>query len=119
MNPSNTWRSATCVAEMPSASATSPATADLSAVIAFERWGSRQTAARRTIYVMNADGSDERRLVPGGGHSSPVWAPNRPTLAFIRFDDSGRHLSLINANGSGLRTLTKGPGSGRLASMVS
>jgi TolB protein len=65
-------------------------------MIAFVRSGA--------IYVMNADGSDERRLVPGVGHYSPVWAPNRPTVAFIMRG----HLSVINANGSGLRTLTKG-----------
>jgi Tol biopolymer transport system component len=69
--------------------------------IAFER--------RRAIYRMEADGSDERRLTPGAaGIGSLVWAPNRPTVAFVHFDGSAWHLSVINANGSGFRTLTKG-----------
>ena len=62
-----------------------------------------------TIYVMNADGSGERRLVSGTFHRSPVWAPNRPTIAFEYWDDERglRKIAVINADGSGLRTLTR------------
>ena len=62
-----------------------------------------------TIYVMNADGSGERRLVSGALHRSPVWAPNRPTIAFEYWDGERglRKIAVINAEGSGFRTLTK------------
>ena len=86
--------------------------------IAFERYlpdprgiqiGPTSPRLAPAIYVMNADGSGERRLVSGAFHRSPVWAPNRPTIAFEYWDDERelRKIAVINAEGSGFRTLTE------------
>ena len=52
--------------------------------------------------IVNADGSQLRLLRVGGDH--PAWSPDSKRIAF----DHGRTLHIVNANGSGLRTLTEG-----------
>jgi dipeptidyl aminopeptidase/acylaminoacyl peptidase len=54
--------------------------------IAFEHFGDGQVLPSR-IYVMNADGSDVRRLTARGdttqdGESDPVWSPDGSRIAF-------------------------------------
>ena len=79
------------------------------------------------LYVMNADGSKQRRLTtPAGNTTPPAWSPDGRRIAFV----SGRgtcildvrfvsernagtgdvDISVANADGSGLRRLTRGPG---------
>ena len=80
------------------------------------------------LYVMNADGSKQRRLTtPAGGNwASAAWSPDGRRIAF----ESGRgtcildghfvsernagtgdvDISVANADGSGLRRVTRGPG---------
>ena len=77
------------------------------------------------IWVMNADGSNQRRLSPPDSSnafyndSDPTWSPTGLMLAF----DSNRpqppqppsgspHIWLINRDGSGLHALTSSAGSG-------
>ena len=77
-------------------------------------------SAARDLYVMDADGSHQRRLLPhkpGGFFSeeligSPTWSPDGRRIAFVSNRRKGLdfEIYLINADGSGLRNLTKGRG---------
>jgi TolB protein len=69
------------------------------------------------LWVMNADGSNPRRLARNAAWSNPVWSPDGRRIAFRRFD-GGRlfvghgtagpsDLYVVNADGSGLRRLTR------------
>jgi TolB protein len=67
--------------------------------IAFEHRLSRTSDPK--IYVMNADGSEQRELVEGG---EPTWSPDGTKIAFT---DRGDGISVINADSSGLHRLTQ------------
>ena len=56
------------------------------------------------VYVVNADGSGQRRLARHG--STPAWSPDGRTIAF--FSDST--IYLMNADGSAHRALTRSLG---------
>jgi hypothetical protein len=51
------------------------------------------------IYVVNADGSGERKVATG---SLPAWSPDGKRLAFVEASD----LWVVNVDGAGLRRLT-------------
>jgi Tol biopolymer transport system component len=51
------------------------------------------------LWVMNPDGSGQRRLSPGTAHDGP-WSPDGQKIAFV---DDG--IYVINADGSGLESL--------------
>ncbi|GIF28706.1 hypothetical protein Aut01nite_16920 [Actinoplanes utahensis] len=58
----------------------------------------------RVAYVRRGDvyvdqGTGEKRLTSGGGHSRPRWAPDGRRIAFLK----GRRLWVMNADGSGQR----------------
>ena len=93
--------------------------------IAFERWVGRHP----DIYVMNADGSGQRSLTTGSAMDVlPVWSPDGRKIAFVRRESfigkprpSGppgfrilfrNYLYVVNADGSGLRMLTRDPSYG-------
>jgi dipeptidyl aminopeptidase/acylaminoacyl peptidase len=59
------------------------------------------------VYVVNADGSGQRRLARNG--RAPAWSPDGRTIAF--FSDS--KIYLMNADGSEHRQLTKTMRGGR------
>lgn len=62
-----------------------------------------------SLYVMNADGSDEHRLVDGWG-ADPVWSPDGRYVLFMRLfprssGDYDERLAVVRADGSGFRLL--------------
>jgi len=78
--------------------------------------GSRLVFVRdNQVWVMNADGSQQRKLTRFGGHtraSSPTYSPNGRTIAFVAEVCLGRRsaknrckIMAMNTNGSRLRRL--------------
>ena len=63
------------------------------------------------VYVVNADGSGQRRLARNG--RAPAWSPDGRTIAFF----SDTKIYLMNADGSEHRPLTK-PLGGREGSLA-
>ena len=71
------------------------------------------------IYVMNADGSRQRRLTHGHVHFSVAWSPDGQKMLFERMDtrhprgpvpgEGPEELHVMNADGSGQRRLTRTP----------
>ena len=63
------------------------------------------------LYVMNADGSDVRLLLPAEGNLifywQPAWSPDGGTIALTSCSFLGDcFVALVNADGSGLRSIT-------------
>ena len=62
------------------------------------------------IYVMDADGSGQRRLSFGGGwYSAPAFSPDGTSIAFTRRGSDGLRIGVMRADGSDERVLTAGP----------
>jgi Tol biopolymer transport system component len=81
--------------------------------IAFSARLDGQESDESDIYVMNADGSDVRRLTNLPGNDvGPSWSPDNKRIVFghrvPRGDDGG--LSIVNADGTGLVALTTATG---------
>jgi Tol biopolymer transport system component len=60
------------------------------------------------VYVMNADGSHQKRLAQAG--SQPHWSPDGRQLAFVSQRDGDPDIYLMNAEGSNQRNLTRAAG---------
>ena len=62
------------------------------------------------IYVMNADGSDVRKLTDGSFNVNPAWAPDGRQLLFQSDRDEGQQqLFVIPVEGGTAKRLTQGP----------
>ena len=70
------------------------------------------------LFVMNADGSNARRVAGKATSGEPAWSPDGRRIAFRRFDGQpgfygqrgsvgNSDLFVLNADGSGLRRLTR------------
>ena len=64
------------------------------------------------LFVMNADGSNARRVARNATSGEPAWSPNGRRIAFRRFEGKlgsigNSNLFVVNADGSGLRRLTR------------
>ena len=62
------------------------------------------------LYVMDADGSNERRITfSTASYSAPEWSPDGKLIAFTwRFGDT-RRIGVIAPDGTGEQGLTNGP----------
>ena len=64
------------------------------------------------LFVMNADGSNARRVAGKATSGDPAWSPNGRRIAFRRFNGKlgsigNSDLFVVNADASGLRRLTR------------
>ena len=64
------------------------------------------------LWLADPDGSHERRLLPVDGISSPAFAPDGRTIAFVRNDVHGQTLWLAAADGSDVVSLGRVEASG-------
>ncbi len=63
------------------------------------------------IYVMNADGSDQRNLTNSpAADMAPAWSPDGTRLAFISDRTGRQEVYVMNADGSDITQLTDSPG---------
>jgi TolB protein len=68
-----------------------------------DRGGSQQ------LYVMDADGGNERRISYGDGHyATPVWSPRGDLIAFTKIHKQRFYIGVMRPDGSGERLLTEG-----------
>jgi Tol biopolymer transport system component len=72
------------------------------------------TAGNPTVIeVANADGSDRHTVSPAGGNSfDPSWTPDG-RVVFLATSNEGYDAYLVNADGTNLRRLYKGPTNGQ------
>ena len=59
------------------------------------------------ICVMNADGSDRKKLIAEeGGDSAPTWSPDGSKIAFSSYRDGKGDIYVMNADGSDVKKIT-------------
>ncbi|HYZ10838.1 MAG TPA: hypothetical protein VE962_02985 [Actinomycetota bacterium] len=62
------------------------------------------------LYLMDADGSNPRRITPDGWEAQyPDWSPDGDRIVFTRVEDQGFDIWMVGVDGSGLVRLTDHP----------
>jgi len=69
--------------------------------------GKRTTDSHFGIYVMNADGSNPKRLATAWESQYPDWSPDGRKIVFTGVKNVGFDLYVMNADGSGLAQMTR------------
>jgi len=61
------------------------------------------------VYVMNADGSDQKRIsFTDGRYATPVWSPRGDLIAFTKIKGGQFYIGVMHPDGSGERLLANG-----------
>ena len=58
------------------------------------------------MYVVNADGSEERNVTRGSVRDF-AWSPDGQRIAFDTVRDGNSEIYVVNSDGGGLRRLTR------------
>ena len=82
---------------------TSPAWSPTGRRIAFVSDGKKENGQ---VWIMNADGSGQRRITRGGDYWTPDWSPSGQRLAVVSGSIDG-HLVVMNADGTNRQRLTR------------
>jgi len=74
--------------------------------IAYHAFAQTEPSRNPEIWVMDADGSNPKRLTDHG--IDPTWSPDGKQIAFASHRDGVFQIYVMNADGTNLRRLTKG-----------
>src|SRR4029079_17854003 len=62
---------------------------------------------RSKIFVMAANGSDQRSLTQGPNHATPEWSPDGTRIAYVGGTHRAPAIEVMTADGSSLRTVVR------------
>jgi hypothetical protein len=108
MNPDGSERTQLTVEEEYSVS---PAWSPDGTKIAFTRGNTRDH--RGQIFVMNADGGDQRRLTQSRNDNYPTWSPDGTKIAFSDYRIPENNVYVMNADGSDQRAIVRNNSQGQ------